>query len=230
MQGGIKDHHIQPKVVTVYPNKNSSRCLILHFKQLASLRPVKDTTGALFLQPNNNWSAYLGCKWFNNAPLGHNTLSMMIKSLMETAGFEGTFSNHSGRRTAVSRIISATGDKEIAKKVTGHLSDSILTYNEVPSKKMKMVSNILSNSSEPCCSKSLASSVSSVSGDFITKPDEHTLPQSAAEFSSDSLYVESKNVSYYRQHTSQDTSNSILKKSIRITLPNGCLIEIPMDS
>ena len=40
----------------------------------------------------------------------------------------------------------ATGDKEIAKKVTRHLSDCVIIYNEIPEKTMKQTSQILTSS------------------------------------------------------------------------------------
>lgn len=225
-QCGIKDHHVQPKIVRVYQNSNVGRCIVRHFKQFSNLRPLKDTTGAFFLQPNTNWSSCGGNKWFNNSPLGHNTLSMMIKSLMEAAGFDGTFSNHSGRRTAVTRIMSATGDKELAKKVTGHRSDSILSYNDIPNKKLKMVSDILSNIPLKHPSMSYSSS------DQHTETDQRS--DECSPSTSQALLLQTQFSEYAANITnkcSMQPKENLTKPQnfMKITLPNGCILEIPMN-
>ena len=81
--------------------------------------------------------------WFLNSPIGHNTLTSMIRNLMESAGEDSAhYNNHSGRRTAVCRIMDATGNKEIAKKITRHRSDCVTAYYEIPEKTMKLTPQI----------------------------------------------------------------------------------------
>lgn len=143
-KGGLRDHHIEPKCFNIYPAKVEERCLVQLFKRFAHLRPSNDTSGAFFLQAHPKFSEKI---WYLNSPIGHNTLKAMIKNLMDAAGEDSAhYSNHSGRRSAVCRIIEATGSKEIAKKITGHRSDCINGYNVIPEKTMKMTSEILTNS------------------------------------------------------------------------------------
>lgn len=144
-KGGLRDHHIEPKSVTVYPSEKEERCLVKLYKKFAELRPVKDTTGAFFLQahPKHTHSV-----WYLNVPLGHNTLSSAIRNLMDAAGEDtANYSNQSGRRTTVTRLLNASCSKDITKKISGHRSDCVLTYNEVSEGSLKLASNILTSSS-----------------------------------------------------------------------------------
>ena len=66
---------------------------------------------------------------------------------MDAAGEDSlTYPNLSGRRPTISRIINATGDKELAKNVTGHRSDCVLTYNETTDKSLRVATAALTNS------------------------------------------------------------------------------------
>lgn len=140
---GLKQHHIEPKIVQVWPADNYERCPVKLYKKMISLRPTNCTTNALFLQPVAN---YTSTKWYNNTPMGHNVISLSFRSLMEAAGEDGNFTNQSGRRTTVTRIFEATGDKQLARKITGHRSDCVDIYNEIGEKRLKLASNILTNS------------------------------------------------------------------------------------
>jgi hypothetical protein len=144
-RGGLHAHHIEPKSVTVYATEKEERCLIKLYKKFTELRPLKDTSGAFFLQAHPK---YTPTAWYLNVPLGHNTLSNTIRNLMDAAGEDtANYSNQSGRRTAVTRLLSASCPKDITKKITGHRSDCVLAYNEVSEKSLKMASKILTNSS-----------------------------------------------------------------------------------
>ena len=143
-KGGLRDHHIRPKSLNVYPANEEMKCLVYLFKKFTKLRPTNDTSGAFFLRDHLKYSEKV---WFLNSPIGHNTLANTIRNLMESAGEDSAqYSNHSGRRTAVCRIMEATGSKELAKKVTGHRSDCVTAYNEMPEKLMKPTSQVLTNS------------------------------------------------------------------------------------
>lgn len=159
-KGGLHDHHIEPKSVTVYPSEKRDRCLVILFKKFAELRPKRDTSGAFFLQP---LPKYTHTTWYLNSPLGHNTLSSAIRNLMDAAGEDTAhYSNQSGRRTTVTRLMNASCPKQITKKITGHRSDCVLTYNEVSEESLKMASNILTNgminfkeSTEQACNQAI---------------------------------------------------------------------------
>ena len=142
-KGGLHEHHVVPKTVTVFKSDDPSKCLVNLFIFYSSLRPVNDTTNAFFLQPHPKPTA---TTWFVNQPLGHNSLTATIRNMMEAAGEDDQYSNQSCRKTTVTRIMNATGNKEMAKKVTGHRSDCVLTYNDYSTNMQKVTSNILTNS------------------------------------------------------------------------------------
>ena len=86
-------------------------------------------------------------QWFADSPIGKNTLAATVKNLMKEAGFEGTYSNHSCRRTAVTRIITATKDTSLAKAATGHKSSAVSEYDESASSSSRLISKILQSKS-----------------------------------------------------------------------------------
>ena len=143
-KGGLRDHHVKPKEVTIYPAAKEERCLIRLHKKFSALRPSNDTTGSYFLQSHPKYS---NSQWYLNSPIGHNTLSGMIRNLMDAAGADHChYSNQSGRRAAVTRVYNATGSKDLAKKISGHRSDCVMTYNEIPESDLKLASNVITNS------------------------------------------------------------------------------------
>jgi hypothetical protein len=174
---GLRDHNVEPKVVTVWPADNPDHCPVKLFEKLVSRRPSPCSTDALFLQPVAN---YTESKWYLNTPIGHNTLDSTIKNLMEAAGEDDeNFTNQSGRRTAVTRIMDKTGDKELAKKVSGHRSDCVIAYNHVSRKRLKLASNILTGSVHH--EENASISMSSLSTQNITTGSERSLMMDIAE-------------------------------------------------
>jgi hypothetical protein len=109
-RSGLKDRHVQPKCVTIYPLADSNRCTIQLYKKMIDYRPQNCPTNALFLQPCPNFSS---SKWYRTTPMGHNTLDLSFRSLMEAAGEDDhNYTNQSGRRTTVTRIVEKTGEYE----------------------------------------------------------------------------------------------------------------------
>ena len=97
---------------------------------------------AMFLTPLRNPQLP---QRFVDSPIGKNTLANTVKDLMKEAGFEGTYSNHSCRRTAVTRIITATKDTSLAKVATDHKSTVVSEYDESASNSSRLISKILQN-------------------------------------------------------------------------------------
>ena len=133
-RGGLRDSHLVPKEVKIYENDEKEKCPVRMFKKYKSPRPQNGKCEAMFLTPLRKATEN---QWYADAPLGKNTLGSTVKNIMEMAGIDGDYSNHSCRRTAVTRIISATKNQAMARAITGHRSAAVLDYDEsATSKKM----------------------------------------------------------------------------------------------
>ena len=104
---GLKDRNVDPKRVKIYPITDRSRCTVQIYKTMIEKRPQNCVTTALFLQSHSHYS---NVRWYLSSPMGHNTLDMTFRTIMEAAGEDDRhYSNQSGRRTTVTRIIEKTG-------------------------------------------------------------------------------------------------------------------------
>lgn len=141
-RGGLKDSRIEPRELKVYPNDtNEEKCPVRLFKKYLNLRPSEGKCDALFLtplaKPKQN-------QWFADAPIGKNTLCSTIKNIMEMAAIDnGTYTNHSCRKTTVTRIMQATNNFSIAKLATGHRSEAIEQYDQSGHNNDRLISEII---------------------------------------------------------------------------------------
>ena len=105
------------------------------------LCPEDTLKNSLYLQQLKNPKEE---QWYSKAPIGHNTLSGFVKGMMEAAGFQGNFTNHSLRVTAVTRLFDCGQDIKVIKNQTGHRSDALLAYRRIDTDRLKEVSEVLS--------------------------------------------------------------------------------------
>ena len=93
------------------------------------LRPEsngKEGCKAFYLTP---MQAPISNCWFENCPMGKNTIGSTLKRLTAPNSDESDFySNTSLRRTEKTRIVSSGIPKEIAQKKTGHVSNADSAY------------------------------------------------------------------------------------------------------
>ena len=84
--------------------------------------------------------------WFENVPVGHNTLGNVMKNLSKQANLSKMYTNHCIRATATTVLARSGLDVERIKNVTGHRSaDSILHYVEGPTDNKKCESSTTLN-------------------------------------------------------------------------------------
>ena len=110
------------------------RCPVALFKQFVERRPL-----------NMQWSGpfYLSIKrnrrlndniWFKTQPMGENTSSNMIKTIVAGTSLEEShkkFTNHSSRKTTFSKLKKANIERSDIVKVTRHRSvQSLDDYDE----------------------------------------------------------------------------------------------------
>ena len=141
-KGGLKDSHVNPRQLKVYPNTDyTNRCVVNLFKRYNSLRPKNCKCNAMFLSPLLKPTP---TQWYADSPIGKNTLSSSVKHMMEMANIDANFSNHSCRKTTVTRIISATKDVSLAKAATGHRGNiSVHDYDQSSRNKDNLITQII---------------------------------------------------------------------------------------
>ena len=124
--GGLKQKNIKPKEVKAFPNPdNTDRCFVTLYKIYANKRE-SISNKAFYLKPMEKFSEE---KWFCNSPIGHNTLSTMIKSMCEMAGLTGgNFVNHSLKKTT--GTVLRKFPEHQRKAQTGNRSNAQSSYEE----------------------------------------------------------------------------------------------------
>lgn len=143
--GGLYERNIAPKVIDVYEKENERNIVKIYRKYMA----VRPTNGKnienFYLQPSKEMK---GNVWYKDQPLGENAIGNVIKNVFEEADIGGHFTNHSLRRTKVTRLFQAGIDKESVKTQTGHRSDAgVMAYREVSVSEKKVFQNIIEKSS-----------------------------------------------------------------------------------
>ena len=92
-------------------------------------------------------------QWYGNQVVGQNSLAGVVKVLMEEAGIEGFFTNHSLRRTGGTRLFHTGVDRKLVKEATGHSSDSIDAYQITSENQSQMLSEIIAKPPSATVSK-----------------------------------------------------------------------------
>ena len=126
--GGLHDRNISPKIIDVFETE-TERNIVKIYKKYMSVRPDGKNTQNFYLQPLQERKGNI---WFKDQAMGENTLGDVIKTLFANANVEGHFTNHSLRRSKVTRLFQAGFEKESIKNQTGHKSDAgIMAYREL---------------------------------------------------------------------------------------------------
>ena len=139
-----KKRDFQPRMFSV----GGERCPVALFKQFVERRPL-----------NMRWSGsfYLSIKrnrrlndniWFKTQPMGENTISNMMKTTVAATNLEEShkkFTNHSPRKTTVSKLKKANVKRSDIVKVTGHRSvQSLDDYDEADEEEQRRLSSAIS--------------------------------------------------------------------------------------
>ena len=109
--------------------------------------PLDADSSSLYLKPKTKWCFGIE-SWYENRPVGRNTLASTYKRICSLAGLEGHYSNHSGRATAATTLLKAGIPDKMALKRTGHRSlESLREYQTLDIDDTKRVSEALSSCS-----------------------------------------------------------------------------------
>ncbi len=133
----------------IFPLATSRGCTVKVLKlYLSHLNPKSE---ALFQRPKDLNSAKFNPLtdniWYEQRPLGHNTLENMLRKMTERVGIVSYLTNHSLRTTTVTVLSANNIETRKIKAITGHKSDtSIESYCERPTlKQFKEMSSVLSS-------------------------------------------------------------------------------------
>ena len=89
--------------------------------------------------------------------IGKNTLGTIVKRFCKEAGFEGQYTNHSGKVTCATTLFKENIDEQFIKRQTGHRSDTVRAYKRPCSSHDVAVSDAL----QPLSAKQLATNLES---------------------------------------------------------------------
>jgi integrase len=122
--GGIKGRQFKGKVVYIYANPAVPlRCPVRLFKKYASLCPPdREPNSPFYLKKFSNTLGY------SKVPLSLNTIAKATSSLMQRTNVEGFFTNHSLRRSAITRLYNEGIDEKRICETSGHRSTAVSEY------------------------------------------------------------------------------------------------------
>lgn len=124
--GGLRDRRYVPKQVEALCDFDiGDRCVVKLFKLYMTKRDC--SLPSMWLKPLVNPRD--GAKWFGNQRVGIHTCQKKIKEFGQAIGSTG-ITNHSMRRTAVTRLVKAGFDDQTVRSVTGHRSSALEAYKE----------------------------------------------------------------------------------------------------
>lgn len=138
--GGIKDRNHKPKKVSVHRNPDlENHCVVMLFKLYMSR--CDPTNHFIFAQPITNPR---GVKWYSRQRVGVHKCENMLKSIAGRANLAGRITNHSMRKTTVTRLAKANVENTVIKAITGHRSDAgVEAYRVVDSDDISAASRTL---------------------------------------------------------------------------------------
>ena len=101
--------------------------------------------------------------------MGHNALAMTVKTLCQSAGVHGYFTNHSLHRTCATRLYNKGADEQEIMSITGHRSsNAVRLYKTVSLEQEQKLSNMLKSGS--------ATSIDKENKDCNSLTDDTTKP------------------------------------------------------
>ena len=107
----------------MYANPSSGeRCLVaLLDKYLSKLPPVAFEKDVLYMKPRTATPSDVESPWYEEVPVGEETLRTMLVKMCKRAGVERK-SNHSLRATGATEMFPANVPEKLIQSRTGHRS------------------------------------------------------------------------------------------------------------
>lgn len=137
--GGGLGKSVDDKKVYAFCSGYRKRCFVELFKKFQFYSPQPSRYHPYFylksdpnFKPGNDF-------WYVKQPIGKNLLGNMVSKMMDMAGIQGYFTNHSLRGTTATRLYQQNVDEQLIKEITGHRSDAVRRYKKTS---MAMKENI----------------------------------------------------------------------------------------
>ena len=131
------------KIVWVYPSKNVVRCPVRLVEKYIGLCPpvsVKTKKLNFYLRSLDKPSL---TQWYGEQVVGLNTLRKVTGNLLKSVHLDGHFTNHSLRRSGMSRLFQSGVDPKLIREFTGHCSDALHDYEVTSDQQRQQMSNII---------------------------------------------------------------------------------------
>ncbi|XP_060580059.1 uncharacterized protein LOC132736855 [Ruditapes philippinarum] len=134
----------QPKIFEVKGDRNCPVQLYLLFK---NKRPDLSPQGRFYLGINHKVCSD-DEPWYMKTPMGKNTLGSIAKTISEKAGFCARHTNHSGRKTAITKLLEAGCPPTEVAQLSGHKNiQSLNHYHTMSIEKQRNMSSIIHKTS-----------------------------------------------------------------------------------
>lgn len=129
---------------------DTERCPVKLFRKFSSHRPeeMKHPDSPFFLAINHKRKP--GSQiWYSKSPLGKNAIGKFLVNAAKAAGLPGNISNHSVRKTCISRLMDAEFPENYVAQLSGHKNlKSLDAYKSASHSHQRQMSLVLSRSSE----------------------------------------------------------------------------------
>ena len=130
---------------TIFPKLDKDCCPVRIFTLYHCKIPMRRKCGALYLWPKK-WEQ--DGVWYEDCLMGVNQLWDTVKTMCKSAGFEGTFSNHSLRLTSATRIYESGIEEQVIAEITGHQSLCVWSYKRTNIAQKRKALEALSRASQ----------------------------------------------------------------------------------
>ena len=140
---------------------NNERCPVHFYKKFRSHRPAEmNEADSPFYLAINYRRRPDSSIWYMKAPLGKNEIGKLMKTAAQTAGLQGNITNHSVRKTCISRLMDAEVPVNYVAQLSGHRNlKSLDSYKAASVEHQRKMSLILSRSGEQSTQSSTVSSL-----------------------------------------------------------------------
>lgn len=140
---------------------NNERCPVYYYKKFKSHRPeeMKNADSPFYLAINHRRRPGNSI-WYMKAPLGKNEIGKLMTTAAQAAGLQGNITNHSVRKTCISRLMDAEVPVNYVAQLSGHRNlKSLDSYKAASVEHQRKMSLILSRSGEQSTQSSTVSSL-----------------------------------------------------------------------
>ena len=186
-----KKRPAQPKMFAT----GDVRCPVRLFKLYLSKRPPGfQKTGRFYLHPIVDGSHQFRQDWYKTSPMGKNLVSCFMKEIIRGTPIETSnkkISNHSGRKTVVTKLRSAGVPDTSIVKVTGHTTtEGLSSYDRCDEVDFQRMSNAINGGKSVQQNVPLQASLlprvsevsSSSSSSTLSRPISNNFPQTYQDY------------------------------------------------